>query len=324
MTIPNRLHLIWLGTPIPNSIERPYRRRLIEWRERNPSYDIFLWTNLEGDDAVRLRHWAEQNQIYLLGVDSVQWGTEEEIVKEQLRQQHWVSASDMLRFRLLYLWGGIYVDLDVHPVALPIHLSAPLGIALNLQKKEEQLHSISMFSLLSVPGHELLQICLWEAEQNFQIIKKMPDLDQRTDPDPTVQYGATLALTGDLIRPALAQVAGLFTETGYSWSLGLEWMSFQIALQHEEDNSWLEGEVDHHNPYYPTELLQLIRARQQLSRQRMLTSILHWAAAFSPLEIVVRIAKVIQPFESYFGASPKGMALRYRREQEIVQSIPDM
>lgn len=324
MNIPNRLHFVWLGSSIPNSLDYPYRRRLLLWRQKNPQYQVFIWTDRKAGDLERLQSWAEKNEILVQTIEQLQWGTEQEAIRVLLAQKYFANASDLLRMRILYQWGGIYLDLDVSPCVIPLNFQAPLGILLKLQKSEEVLYSVSMYAIASHPGHELLQLALWEGEQNMQLLQTLPDLDDRQHEDPTVRYGATLALTGDIIRPALAQVAGFFPEQGYPWTLGLEWMRFFFPFEHQEDNSWISGQVDHENPFYPEELMSLIRERQTSARRRVLSSILHWAAAFGPAEMISEIAKVIAPFESYFGSSPRGIALRYQREQKILQLIPNM
>ena len=283
---------------------------------------MFLWTDVQGEDFQRLQRWTEKQEIFLQTIEQVQWGTEQEIIRKLIQAKYFANASDLLRMRILYQWGGLYLDFDVFPCQLPLHFEAPLGILLKLQKRDEVLYSISMYALGAQPGHELLQVILWEGQQNIQLVESLPDLDLRSHESPTVRYGATLALTGAIIRPALAQIAGFFPEKGYPWTLGLEWMRFIFPFEHLEENSWIGGVVDHQNPFYPEELLGLIRERQGASRQRVLSSILHWAAAFGSAEMISTIAKVITPFESYFGSSPQGVALRYKRKTEILQMIP--
>jgi hypothetical protein len=324
MILTNRIHFIWLGASIPNSLKRPYRRHLLKWKKQNPSYEILLWIDGKGADLARTQFWAEQCGIVLQTMDLIQWGTEKELVFGLLEEEYFANASALLRLRILYQWGGLYFNFGVSPIALPHRLEAPLGVLLQLQKTEEQLSSVSLVAMGAEAGHELLQLALWEGEQNFQLLERLPDLDLRRHENPTVRYGGTLALTGDIIRPILAQVAGFFPREGYPWSLGLEWMLFRLPLEYEEDRSWIGGEVDHENPFHPEELLQLITERQKLSRQRVLSSILHWAAAFGSRDVIEVIAQVVAPFESYFGSSPKGLAIRYQREKQVVDIIPSM
>lgn len=324
MNLATRIHFIWLGSSIPNSLERPYRRHLLEWKRLNPNHQIFLWTDGEGVVLERIQFWAEQYGLVLQTMDSIQWGTEKERILGFLEKGYFTNASDLLRLRILYQWGGLYFNFGVSPIILPLRLEAPLGILLQLQKEEEQLSSIPLAMMGAEAGHELLQLALWEAEQNFQLLEKLPMLDLRRHENPTIRYGGTLALTGDTLRPALAQVAGFFPEEGYPWSLGLEWMLFRIPLEYSEDLTWLGGEIDYERPFHPEELLQLITERQKLSRQRVLSSILHWASAFASQDVIEIIAEVVAPFESYFGSSPKGLAIRHQREQQIVDLIPDM
>ena len=84
MSLASRIHFIWLGSSIPNSLERPYRRHLLEWKRQNPNYQIFLWTDGEGGDLDRIQFWTAQYGIVLQTMASIQWGTERDLVFELL------------------------------------------------------------------------------------------------------------------------------------------------------------------------------------------------------------------------------------------------
>ena len=47
------------------------------------------------------------------------WGSEKAMVLEQLETTFYANASDLLRLRILYQMGGLYVDCDVAPRVLP-------------------------------------------------------------------------------------------------------------------------------------------------------------------------------------------------------------
>ena len=47
--------------------------------------------------------------------NEVQWGGEYPIFKEDPHENFYVTASDLLRLRVLYQWGGFYADFDVLP-----------------------------------------------------------------------------------------------------------------------------------------------------------------------------------------------------------------
>lgn len=84
------LHFIWIGTkPIPKLFVKYFDR----WRKLYPDYKIWLWT----DDIVNRMKLYNQKEF--------------NISKGQYSKQ-----SDILRFEILYHYGGIYIDSDCIPL----------------------------------------------------------------------------------------------------------------------------------------------------------------------------------------------------------------
>lgn len=313
MNIPGYIHVIWLGTPIPNSMEYPYRRRILEWKQHNPNWEVIVWSNLEHENWARLQKWCQDNSIHLCSLEQVQWGTEKSLVLSEIERRFYLNASHLLRMRILYQLGGLYVDLDVEPQSVQNFPILHLGIGLLFKQAGKRVDDISMKAMASCAGHELLQLALWIGEQNYQLLSQFPDWDERKADDVNVRRGATMALTGGLLLSALGQVVGVFPRDSYAWTISVVWMNLAIGLQYSEKP------VD---VSYSVEMLSLIEKQNQLRKEKPLTSILHWAAIFGHSEIIRQIGAVIVPFESYFGFSPRGMALRYQRPAEIVELIP--
>ena len=88
---PRLLHLIWVGTS-----EQPayLQKHITRWKELMPEWTIRLWTN---DDL-----------------------TPEEIKLEVLERIHeadrGVQKADILRYYVVWKYGGIYVDADIEPI----------------------------------------------------------------------------------------------------------------------------------------------------------------------------------------------------------------
>lgn len=323
MNLPQILHVIWFGGMPPNSTQFPVRFRLCEWRRLNPEWTIILWTDRQNREEEMLKNWCEENQILCQSIHSdIVWGTEKTLVFEQLSSGHWATASDIVRMRVVYQCGGLYVDCDVVPMPIPI-VRLWLGMGLLLKVREGTLYSVSPHAIASAPGHYFWQMVLWRVEQNFHILRNSELEDFRLSEDPVQKYGGTLALSGDILRPALRLVWGLFGEEQYGVSKWLSLLQLKIAFQHLEEHMWLDGETLS-GKFHPKELMIMIDEHILQQSQRPLTSILHWAAAYGPADLIEAIAQEIGPFESYFGFSPKGMAKYYHREPEVMAVIPDM
>lgn len=91
MTIPKIIHQVWEGRTEPCM---PTRLQLLArtWREQNPEWEYHLWNGEEMDELVST-HFPEYISMYKSFPYNV---------------QRW----DTIRYMILYVYGGIYTDLD--------------------------------------------------------------------------------------------------------------------------------------------------------------------------------------------------------------------
>ena len=317
-----RLHIIWLGSIPPNTKRKPYRRYIIEWSEQNPSWEIFLWTDRLGRERDQIYQWCKENDIqprFIMEQD-VLWGDEREVVMLQIQEQFYANASDLLRLRILYQMGGLYVDADVEPTVLP-KLELPLGIGLLMRKNGGELQSIAPHALASIQGHTVLQVALWQGQTNFNILNTLEEQDFRYSESVSERYGGVLMLTGDLLRPALRTVFGVFPTGAWGWSPWLEAMQLPLSLRHLEHHSWLGEDTERPEVFFPPGLGVEIA---QTWTSRALTSILHLSAAYGESWMITIAAEQVGPFENHFGYSPKGLAIRSQRSKEVIDSVPSV
>lgn len=87
-SIPRVIHLIWLGSQAPESV----KIAMDSWQKNHPSWEIKLWT----DSELKEFTWSNKRS--------------EEIFQKGI---NWAEKSDILRFEILYQFGGIYSDTDV-------------------------------------------------------------------------------------------------------------------------------------------------------------------------------------------------------------------
>ncbi|MFI0434341.1 MAG: glycosyltransferase family 32 protein [Parachlamydiaceae bacterium] len=87
-SIPPHIHLIWLGSPPPKEVNIAIN----SWKKHHPKWIIQLWT----DEDIAAFNWTSprSEEIFLKG-------------------KNWAEKSDILRFEILYQFGGIYTDIDV-------------------------------------------------------------------------------------------------------------------------------------------------------------------------------------------------------------------
>ncbi|MBV8060049.1 MAG: hypothetical protein JO126_08185 [Alphaproteobacteria bacterium] len=84
--IPRKIHVVWVG----DEAKRP-NSWIETWRVNHPDWEFRLWSNKDLAD----RHWRAQKQI--------------DIYKNE---GQWAGVADLMRYEILYEYGGVYVDAD--------------------------------------------------------------------------------------------------------------------------------------------------------------------------------------------------------------------
>jgi inositol phosphorylceramide mannosyltransferase catalytic subunit len=87
-SIPPMIHFIWLGSPVPSKVQAV----IASWKTCHPGWEIRIWTDAEA--------------AYF------PWSTPR-LHSAFIEASTWSEKSDLLRFEVLYQWGGIYSDTDV-------------------------------------------------------------------------------------------------------------------------------------------------------------------------------------------------------------------
>lgn len=128
LKIPKMLHFIWIGKPMPEHLEH----NLKEWRRLHPEWLTYLWTEKNIPD---LRH----QELYraapkLVPQDAV----------EQFR-------ADIIRYELLYDFGGFYADVDTRPLR---NIESAL-VGLEVFAAAEDRNWVGNTYLGAIPGHPI-------------------------------------------------------------------------------------------------------------------------------------------------------------------------
>ena len=91
MSIPKIIHQVWEGRTEP---KMPTRLKILArtWQEQNPTWEYHLWNGEEMDKLVET-HFPEYLSMYKSFPYNV---------------QRW----DTIRYMILYVYGGVYTDLD--------------------------------------------------------------------------------------------------------------------------------------------------------------------------------------------------------------------
>lgn len=130
--IPKIIHQIWLGSPFPYE----YKQYQKSWQEHHPGWEYKLWT----DDAVSRLKLANQD----LYDASMNYG----------------EKSDILRYELLYRYGGLYVDTDFECLQPFDVLHHSYDFFIGIQPLDTGYSQLGIGLIGSVPGHPLLKHCI--------------------------------------------------------------------------------------------------------------------------------------------------------------------
>ncbi|MBI2743562.1 MAG: hypothetical protein HYX48_06565 [Chlamydiales bacterium] len=132
--IPKIIHQIWLGGPLPEK----YKEIQKSWLKHHPDWEYRLWTD-ESAKALKM-----QNRD--LFESAVNWG----------------EKADILRYEILYQFGGLYVDTDfecLRPMDL-LHQLCDFYIGLESIEKKFQSPRLSNALIAAAPRHPILKKCI--------------------------------------------------------------------------------------------------------------------------------------------------------------------
>lgn len=238
--LPKKIHLIWVGSTLPNESHRPYRQNVQEWKKLNPKWEVNLWMSTEDVrplDWTYIQKWATRNQIELNPLEEIY---SHPILKEWMEQEsyykRYACVSDMARILILKAFGGVYVDTDVRPSTFkknPLILGAGFCIVYTNTK----LRSVVPHAIAMMPEHPIASACIEHIEANFQILKGF-NSDWRHSQEPALKYAATLSLTGAIYTMLFQRISGLIINKE-----SLSRFHFPTQLHHEEHNSWISDNV---------------------------------------------------------------------------------
>ena len=130
VVIPRLIHRIWIGSPIPPEFER----FADSWARLNPEWEMRLWTD-ENRPRLDNEHLWEQAPA---------------IVPSRLVPRF---RSNLLRYELLFAYGGLYIDTDFEALK-PID---SLIAGLPLFAAEERRGLIANGFMGSIPGHPFVR-----------------------------------------------------------------------------------------------------------------------------------------------------------------------
>ncbi len=133
LRIPKIIHQIWLGSHFPKHYER-YQK---SWLTYHPGWLYKLWT----DADVKNFTWSNQNSKKLFD-DAQNYG----------------EKSDILRYELLYRYGGLYVDVDFECLKPLDDLHYCYDVYVGIEQAQRL--EINNALIGAAPEHPFLKFCI--------------------------------------------------------------------------------------------------------------------------------------------------------------------
>jgi mannosyltransferase OCH1-like enzyme len=133
LKIPKIIHQIWLGSSVPSV----YASYIKSWKEKHPDWAYMLWT----DENVHTLFPLYNQHFY----DEV---------------ENYGAKSDILRWEILYRFGGLYVDMDYECLNPLDELHYAYDFYTGIQPLDAVFLQLGAALVGSIPGHPILKHCI--------------------------------------------------------------------------------------------------------------------------------------------------------------------
>lgn len=150
-SIPPIVHLIWMGSPLTQAVHEVAE----SWKKHNPGYEIKIWTDSDVKDFA----WSDPHSKVFFESG-----------------KNWAEKSDILRFEILYQFGGVYSDTDALCMkSIDDLMKNDLTFFAGLESNK-----IKRF------GRPLVGCSVMGAAKNSPVIKRCLDFSQTVEEAPTI------------------------------------------------------------------------------------------------------------------------------------------
>lgn len=130
--IPQKIHQIWLGSPVPDA----YKRFAESWKKMHPDWQYILWTDKEVEAfGLANKHFYDATDNY-------------------------GAKSDIARWEIVYRMGGVYIDMDFECLQPLDMFHKVYDFYTAIQPLDTQFVQLGAALFGACPGHPLLKHCI--------------------------------------------------------------------------------------------------------------------------------------------------------------------
>jgi mannosyltransferase OCH1-like enzyme len=246
--IPQIIHHIWLGGALRENDEHLYT----SWRTCNPEWTFIFWTddpknNNKGDRVIysfdELEHvLSSSHEPLRIVVNTSNLSFENKIYFDQ--SPNYGEKSDILRYEIVYRFGGVYVDCDFECYKELTLLHHMYDFYTGLQPLDTNRVQLGCALFGAIPKHPIMKNCV----ENIKHNRHIPQIIAKTGPlFFTREFYKTAGRAGlkDIAFPA-----SYFYPCGYEerYKAKSLWCKVESFANHHWAGSWLEpsGFVKNH------------------------------------------------------------------------------
>jgi hypothetical protein len=141
LKIPKIIHQIWLGSPVPEV----YKKLMQTWIDMHPDWKYHLWTD-ENVHELILYNQELYNEAKNYGV-----------------------KSDILRWEILYRYGGLYVDVDYECLHSFDEFHYIYDLYTGIQPLDTLMVQLGAALVGARPGHPVLKHCIETIREHWHL-----------------------------------------------------------------------------------------------------------------------------------------------------------
>lgn len=170
--IPFIIHIMWLGGRLPNE----YRAYVQSWHTFHPQWTFIFWTDNainyeQGNTVVRsfeeLTSLLKQKSHKNIVVDARQLQFDNRIFYDQAI--NYGEKSDILKWEIVYRFGGVYVDIDFEALRPLDSLHYLYDFYTGIQPLDTNLAQLGAALYAARPQHPILEQCVKTIKDNQHI-----------------------------------------------------------------------------------------------------------------------------------------------------------
>jgi len=195
--IPKIIHQIWIGDCVPKELEL-FRK---SWIVKHPHWQYYLWTQ-ENISQLHLHNKA---------------------LIEQAKNP--AEYADLLRYEILYQYGGVYVDMDFECLQPLDILHHAFDLYVGIQPLDTGLVQLGIGIVGAIPKHPIIKRCIETIQDNYNNKNLTNTLTAKTGP---IHFTKQFVLHSD--KSTINDIA---LPADYFYPLG----STQVVLKKKE---WLQ------------------------------------------------------------------------------------